>query len=284
MLPGKVTILLQSKSYGTVQTILSKTCTKTCFILNTGQLHKSSENMLCPALSVVVPVYNAGERVYSLVTALEGFFMSRNAELVLVDDCSTDQTIEYLRRIQAYRPWLRVYSMPRNRGQHYATLFGLQQARAIWCLTIDDDLPVPLDEVAKLLAFGTSASLPLVYGQYRRQYGDIMLRQVGSIAVSVLLRLATGKKTVPSPLRLLQKNIVPGELPGQGFFLDLHLLRNAEKAGGMLLKSHKRTPGRYSARKLLGMFCLLVKDILFYRPLAKPASQQLKHVPGNQVR
>jgi glycosyltransferase involved in cell wall biosynthesis len=101
------------------------------------------------SLSVVMPVYNEaanlGATVESLVEAVErsGF----DAELVLVDDGSTDGSADVAREALAERLPLRVVTQP-NRGRFEARRAGLDAATSDWVLLLDGRVRVGPDSLA----------------------------------------------------------------------------------------------------------------------------------------
>ena len=109
--------------------------------------------------SVVIPVYNGAETVPVLVErllkVLPGLFSEY--EIILVDDCSPDDSWKVLKSLQSAHPEsVRVIHLARNFGQHNATLCGIRNARYGICITMDDDLQHPpeqlyllVDELAK---------------------------------------------------------------------------------------------------------------------------------------
>jgi glycosyltransferase involved in cell wall biosynthesis len=118
-----------------------------------------------PAVSVVVPVYNAAENLDDLVARLGRAFadIGREFEIVFVDDGSRDASESILRRLAREDPRIRFATMMRNYGQHNALLCGIRMARHPIIVTIDDDLQHPPEEIPKLLdALG--AGRDVVYG------------------------------------------------------------------------------------------------------------------------
>lgn len=95
-----------------------------------------------PRYSVVVPAYNEEENLPILLEEI-GAAMSALGEpfeVVIVDDGSTDGTLEVLRRASAERPWLRWLSFAENAGQSAAFDAGFRAARGEVIITLDADL------------------------------------------------------------------------------------------------------------------------------------------------
>ena len=91
-----------------------------------------------PLLSVVIPVYNEAAHLPATLTALVEALEESDlaAEVVVVDDGSTDGTAEAARGSADGRVELRVVSQP-NRGRFEARRAGLAQAHGRYVLLLD---------------------------------------------------------------------------------------------------------------------------------------------------
>lgn len=89
-----------------------------------------------PLLSIVVPTYNRKEM---LGEALSGILRQslRDIEVIVVDDCSSDGTEEYVRSIPDER--VRYIRREKNMGVHYNYSLGLSNARGKYIVFHDDD-------------------------------------------------------------------------------------------------------------------------------------------------
>ena len=110
-----------------------------------------------PALSLVVPLYNEEENLSDLLreirAALEPLGPPYDTwELLLVDDGSTDGSLERLRKAAADDPRLRPFHHLRNAGQSAALATGFRNARGRVVVTMDADLQNDPADVPKLLA------------------------------------------------------------------------------------------------------------------------------------
>lgn len=94
--------------------------------------------MSLPLVSVIVPVYNArrfvGEAIRSVVAQAY-----RPLELLVVDDASTDGSLDVVRRLAPRCPGLRVLRLPANRGPAAARNRGLAEARGDLVTFLDAD-------------------------------------------------------------------------------------------------------------------------------------------------
>jgi dolichol-phosphate mannosyltransferase len=105
------------------------------------------------SLSLVIPLYNEEENVLPLVeqlnVALAGW--SGSVEMLLVDDGSTDRTLDLLRRAQEADPRVRIIHFRRNLGQTAAIAAGFFLARGIAVVTLDGDLQNDPAEIPRLV-------------------------------------------------------------------------------------------------------------------------------------
>lgn len=111
-----------------------------------------------PVLSVVVPVFNERDNVAPLVKEIVAALRGSAAlngeafEIVYVDDCSRDDTLDVLRGLKAEVPELRVIRHVSQSGQSTAVRTGVKQARGAWIATLDGDGQNDPADIPKLLA------------------------------------------------------------------------------------------------------------------------------------
>lgn len=99
-----------------------------------------------PSVSIIVPTYRRPDRLSRLIGALEAqTFPAESFEVLIVDDCSGDNTTEVLEAAAARVPYrLRPLKTDINRGPGPARNVGLMAARApILAFTDDDCVPEP---------------------------------------------------------------------------------------------------------------------------------------------
>src|SRR5438093_995745 len=107
-----------------------------------------------PPVSIVIPVFNESAALGRLNVRLGRVRqdLDRSAEVIYVDDGSTDRSLEELRVIQARDSGVTVVALARNAGQHAAVLAGFAHARGEVVITLDADLQNPPEEIPRLLA------------------------------------------------------------------------------------------------------------------------------------
>jgi glycosyltransferase involved in cell wall biosynthesis len=103
-----------------------------------------------PFLSIVVPAYNEARRIRETLERLSHFKRAEpyTIELMVVDDGSTDQTVETVSEF----PAIRLVRNDRNHGKGFTVRHGVLEARGEFVLFTDADLSTPIQEVDKLLS------------------------------------------------------------------------------------------------------------------------------------
>jgi dolichyl-phosphate beta-glucosyltransferase len=110
-----------------------------------------------PALSIIIPAYNEERRLPRGLAAIRDYLAGRGlrpeqAEIIVVDDGSTDRTAAVAEEWSRELPSLRLVSNGDNRGKGYSVRHGMQEARGRIALFTDADLSAPIEEADKLLA------------------------------------------------------------------------------------------------------------------------------------
>ena len=107
-----------------------------------------------PELSIVIPSFNEEKRLPATLERIANYVRAsgRTAEVLVVDDGSTDRTAEVAAGFRTQIESLRVISNGRNRGKGYSVRRGSLEARGEIVLFTDADLSAPIEEADKLLA------------------------------------------------------------------------------------------------------------------------------------
>ncbi len=107
-----------------------------------------------PTYSIVIPVFNESARISKTLNSVVGCIRARgwNAEVLVVNDGSTDSTAEVVRVLAQTAPNVRLLENPGNRGKGYSVRSGMLQARGDVALFTDADLSAPIEEAERLFA------------------------------------------------------------------------------------------------------------------------------------
>jgi len=93
-------------------------------------------------ISVVSPVYNAEEGLAELVNRLQFYLRknTKNFEIILVNDCSEDNSWKKLLDLKKNNKFLKIYNLKKNSGQHFAFRYGASKATGDKIFFLDCDL------------------------------------------------------------------------------------------------------------------------------------------------
>jgi len=110
--------------------------------------------MVAPTYSIVLPAYNESARIADTLNKILAYDTKRgwNAEIIVVNDGSSDGTGEMVREYVRKYPALRLLDNPGNRGKGYSVRNGMLHAHGDILLFSDADLSSPIEEADKLFA------------------------------------------------------------------------------------------------------------------------------------
>src|SRR5262245_38190413 len=96
-----------------------------------------------PLISVVIPVYNRARIIARALKSVQEQ-THQNWEAIVVDDGSTDDTVEIVTDLAQLDNRIRVIRQDKNRGAQAARNVGIRAARGEWVAFLDsDDLYLP---------------------------------------------------------------------------------------------------------------------------------------------
>lgn len=165
-----------------------------------------------PKVSVVIPLYNEEENVPILQGELRAALDGIDAEILFVDDGSTDGTLARITPDDR----VRVLQFRRNAGQSAAMIAGLTAARGEILVTLDGDLQNDPADIPRLLA-EIDRGADLVCG-YRAHRADSLTKKITSrIANFVRSRfVGDGVRDTGCTLKAMRRACVPDLVPFHG--------------------------------------------------------------------
>ena len=134
-------------------------------------------------LSVVIPVCNEEESIGVLIEEItQALAQKYQHEIIVVDDGSTDKTLEVLLKIKKDLPTLRVIKHLQNSGQSTAVRTGVQHAKSAWIATLDGDGQNDPADIPNLYNELANQNLDpwLVVAGYRKKRKDTWLKRISS--------------------------------------------------------------------------------------------------------
>ncbi|WKY48685.1 glycosyltransferase [Eubacteriaceae bacterium ES3] len=215
-------------------------------------------------ISVVIPVYNSAASIEQVVYRLIQCFESKNQEfeIILVDDCSRDNSREILTMLSDRDERLQTYFLEANHGQQETLKYGIMQTRGNYIITIDDDLEQQPEDIF-LLINEIQKGFDVVYGVAMRE-GYAFHRQLGSNLVDLFFTLFLKKPRHlrVSSFRIMNRSVAEtiAEDTTDFVYLSAIILKNSQNIANVQVSYQKRPYGQsnYDVKKLLKLYVRLV--------------------------
>ncbi|MEM6561022.1 MAG: glycosyltransferase family 2 protein [Planctomycetota bacterium] len=147
--------------------------------------------MTTPILSIVVPALDEQDNLRPLVDEIAAAFGGA-AEVIVVDDGSTDRTPAVLAALRRDRPWLRVLRHAQPLGQSAAMGAGVAVASAPLVAFLDADLQNDPAELRGMLDLLRERDVDLVQGDRSATRADSAGRKFASAVGRLARRLVIG--------------------------------------------------------------------------------------------
>lgn len=180
---------------------------------------------MTPPLTLAILAYDEEENLPTVLAELFAYLDERvpGAEVLVIDDGSSDRTAEVAERCLEGRPG-RVLRHPHNRGMGAGLKTAAAAARSDWLTFLPADGQIPPEAVGALLTArddGPTADLVLSVYDHR---DDGALRKVLSWGVRTLIRVVHGVRMRSDGPYLIRRSLFdPAQLEPDTFFLNFEL-------------------------------------------------------------
>ena len=162
-------------------------------------------------ISVVTTLYNSAPYVIEFVQRMRAELnkATDDHEIIVVDDGSSDNSLQTAVALMDREPRLKIIELSRNFGHHKAMMTGLEHATGDLIFLIDVDLEEPPELLGPFLVALQNEQLDVVYGFQRARKGGLIERWGGHLAWKLLDLLLPVK--IPhnhSTVRLMTRDYV----------------------------------------------------------------------------
>jgi dolichyl-phosphate beta-glucosyltransferase len=151
-----------------------------------------------PKYSIIIPAYNEGARLGATLDRVLSYVAEQgwNAEAIVVNDGSRDDTAELVLSRAKADPALRLIENPGNHGKGYSVRNGMLNANGEILLFTDADLSAPIEQASKLFAAVESGSDVAVGSRWLQPdlqaQRQSLLRQFYGRTFNLILRVLLG--------------------------------------------------------------------------------------------
>src|SRR5207248_611183 len=190
-------------------------------------------------LSVVVPAYREGKRIFGNITRLVGELDKLGVpyEVVVVSDGNTDATVSEAKRIESRA--VRVFHYPMNIGKGFALSCGVDQSVGDLVTFIDADMELDPANIAVFIDTMQSSGCDAVIGSKRHPQSKVAyprFRRIQSAVYQLLVRMLfhLNVRDTQTGLKLFRRQVLKEALPLlaiKRFAFDLELLVVANHLG-----------------------------------------------------
>ena len=106
-----------------------------CLLTQNNKLYENNEN---PIITIIIPTYNCEKTIFSSVHSVQ-YQNNSNFEIILIDDFSTDQTKNFIQKLQIYDKRIKLIENKKNMGTLYSRSIGALFSRGEYVLCLDND-------------------------------------------------------------------------------------------------------------------------------------------------
>ncbi|MDP1653402.1 MAG: glycosyltransferase family 2 protein [Rhodocyclaceae bacterium] len=160
-------------------------------------------------LSVVVPAFNEAEGLHHFHARLSAVLLPMQAEIVYVNDGSSDATLEVMRQLAGNDGRVAIVDLSRNFGKEIALTAGLDHARGDAVVVIDADLQDPPELITEMIRRWREG-YDVVYAKRTARDGESWLKKLTAFAFYRLMQRA-GRVRIPQDTgdyRLLSRRAI----------------------------------------------------------------------------
>ena len=226
-----------------------------------------------PDVSVVIPVFNEGENILLLHRALSSVLkgIDQEAEVIFIDDGSSDDTLSHLRTISEKDPSVKVLALSRNFGQTAALSAGIDFSKGKIIILMDGDLQNDPEDILSLLQ-KIEEGYDVVSGWRKDRKDAFLSRRLPSVVANKLIAFVGGGHlhdygcTLKAYRRDILKNIrLYGEMHR---FIPIYAQWIGARVSEIPVRHHPRTHGssKYGMSRVFKVILdlMVVKFLLSY--------------------
>lgn len=163
-------------------------------------------------ISIVIPVFNEERNIYKLYSEIKNVLDKYlSYEVVFIDDGSTDNSFNVLRKLSESDKNIRVVKLISNYGQSNAIAAGIKNSNGKIIVTMDSDLQHdPKDILPMVEKIKEGYHVVCGWRKYRNSSDSLIKKTIPSKFANFLIRLITGKKLNDSTggMRVFSRRVV----------------------------------------------------------------------------
>jgi glycosyltransferase involved in cell wall biosynthesis len=222
-------------------------------------------------LSIIIPVYNEELTIGNIIDRTIAVMQQMNwqNEIIVIDDCSKDHSLETAKQHSA-----KVYALKQHLGKGYALRTGFTKAKGDIIITIDSDGSHRPEELPEVLSPVLQNQADLVIGSRYLNHKKVASRKLNAFGVKVfnfLIKVLTGISITDSQsgYRAMKREVlINQELKSGEYEIESEMLVKTAKEGFRIaevpISFEQRTYGRSGVDPMVDGLKILLSIVLAY--------------------
>lgn len=174
-------------------------------------------------VSVIVPIYNAAVFLRTTIKSIQNQTHS-DLEIILVNDCSTDNSLEICKDMAVYDSRIKIVDKKVNSGVDNARFSGIDAASGEYITFVDADDSLCYDAVDTWLNIFKEYNVDIVYGNMMRVFSSRFgIKRCGILNNKYTNRTITGLEKDDLIISFFGVNIIPVNLCGNLYKRELFM-------------------------------------------------------------
>ncbi|MFX1518886.1 MAG: glycosyltransferase family 2 protein [Promethearchaeota archaeon] len=213
-------------------------------------------------LTILIPAYNEAHSIKEVIRRIKALNLGYDYEILVVDDGSTDQTSEIIKKIDD----VHLITHEVNKGKGAALKTGFEAANGDIVIIQDADMEYLPKEIPKLIAPLIEGTADVVYGSRFKGtlYGMTFSHALGNLGLTLATSLLFGTKVTDmmTGYKVFQKYVLKNiNIKADRFEVEPditgRILQNGYRLIELPIEYHKRKKGKAKISKLDGVRSLI---------------------------
>ena len=203
--------------------------------------------LLSNKLSIVVPVYKSQECVATLINRVDECFNKTSYELILVNDCSPDNSWEEIKKAAQSNERVIAINLRKHSGQDNAIMAGFSKVSGEYVVIMDDDLQQNPADIKKLIQELEKGDFDVCFAKFSKknlQWWKILGSWFNGKTAEIVLNKP--REIYLSPFKVIRKDVVDEIVKYQGPYpyVDGILLSITQNMSQVEVEHHSRFAGQ----------------------------------------
>ncbi|MGA3059310.1 MAG: glycosyltransferase family 2 protein [Candidatus Bathyarchaeia archaeon] len=222
-------------------------------------------------LSIIIPVYNEELTIGNIIDRVKIAMQQAGLknEIIVVDDCSYDKSIEVAKKHSA-----KIYMLKKHLGKGYALRAGFAKAKGDIIITIDSDGSHRPEELSEVLAPVQQDQADLVIGSRYLNNKPVAARRLNALGVrifNIFIQMLTGVAITDSQsgYRAMKREVLKSQKPKSGGYeIESEMLVKTAKKSFRItevpISFEQRTYGRSGVDPMIDGIKILISIVSAY--------------------